>query len=485
MRIFLQFHRSYHYLLTEQQIRDALQQALGMDYSFSQCVADLDYLIENGNITTVYDWSKRATSVASFYQRALLYQATPEAIELEEFLDRQLRNGTRHGSLDQSNLPLLYDLLQEIDKEFQPDFAVHEARAQRVAERWQNAFQIWETMARNAAGYLRTISDAAQQGGSDLDSYLAYKKAVVRYIHGFANFLSLYSRDIRELLQEWASTGKKERLIELVVLHRRLITPEPEQQAISAELIQTVQNQVEMLTDWFATGKNTDTFQRNASTEVEKVVRRAFSLGVAARSQINYAIQLDAFARHLLKVSSAEIAQQLFTTAFPCAVAVHFPENLAGLASIEDRTNSRNVWDLPPTVPLRLWPLGAGNRGERRLEDPIGDYHKDIQRLKARYQQRDEAHQQRFSRLFDLPILDLGMIDSLDPETRNLLEEILDICLSDTVYHRCQALDGSFILLLNHEEKERVSLKGPDGVLRLPRYRLQRQTVSASKARTT
>lgn len=110
MRVFLQFHRSYHYLLTEQQIRETVQQALGMDYPASQCVTDLEYLIENGNITTMYDWSKRATSVASFYQRALLYQATPEAIELEEFLDRQLRNRTQHGSLDQSNLPLLYNL---------------------------------------------------------------------------------------------------------------------------------------------------------------------------------------------------------------------------------------------------------------------------------------------------------------------------------------------------------------------------------------
>lgn len=374
--------------------------------------------------------------------------------------------------------------MREIEKELQPDLVIHEARAQSVAERWQNAFQIWETMARNAAGYLRTISDAAQQGGSDLESYLAYKNAVVRYVHGFANFLSLYSRDIRELLQEWASTKKKDRLIELVVLHRRTITPEPDLHAVSAELVQTVQNQVDMLTDWFAVGKNADTFQRNAGTEVERVVRRASSLAVATRSKINYAIQLDTFARDLLKVSTVEMAQQLFTAAFSCGVAVHFPENLAGLASIEDRDNSQSVWDLPPTVSLRLWSLGVGNRGERRLEEPIGDYQKDIRRLKTRYQQSDAADQQRLSRLFDVPLLDLGMIDFIDPETRNLLEDILDTCLSDTVYHRYQPLDGSFIVLLNYEEKERICLKGPDGVLRLPRYRLQRQMVSASKART-
>src|SRR6266568_6487971 len=101
MRIFLQRHRElYRYQLTAQEVRDALRTTFDSEYTLEQCQSDLDALKEWGNITTIYD-SSRATSIASFKSPALLYQATPEAIAIETFLDEQTRASTGKGGLRQ------------------------------------------------------------------------------------------------------------------------------------------------------------------------------------------------------------------------------------------------------------------------------------------------------------------------------------------------------------------------------------------------
>ena len=116
MRYFLQCHRElYRYQLTAQEVRDAVRATFDAEYTLEQCQNDLAALKEWGNITTIYD-SSRATSIASFLSPALLYQATPEAIAIETFLDEQNRASTGKGSLRQGDLPHLWNSLQVLDE---------------------------------------------------------------------------------------------------------------------------------------------------------------------------------------------------------------------------------------------------------------------------------------------------------------------------------------------------------------------------------
>ena len=117
MRTFFQSHRElYRYQLTALEIRDAARASFDAEYTLEQCQSDLASLKEWGNVTTIYD-SSRATSIASFLSPALLYQATPEAIAIETFLDEQMRASAAKGSLRQSDLPRLWQSLQHIDAE--------------------------------------------------------------------------------------------------------------------------------------------------------------------------------------------------------------------------------------------------------------------------------------------------------------------------------------------------------------------------------
>jgi hypothetical protein len=89
MRSFLQHHRElYNYQLTAHEVRDAVRAALDPEYNLEQCHNDLLALKEWSNVTTIYD-SSRASSIAIFLSPSLLYQATPEAIASETFLEAQ------------------------------------------------------------------------------------------------------------------------------------------------------------------------------------------------------------------------------------------------------------------------------------------------------------------------------------------------------------------------------------------------------------
>src|SRR6266704_4683426 len=256
MRFFLQCHRDlYRYQLTAQEVRDSVRTTFDPEYTLEQCQNDLKALKDWGNITNIYD-SSRATSIASFLSPALLYQATPEGIAIETFLDEQARTSMGKGALRQGDLPRLWSSLQQLDEWLrQPPVELASVRGCEIAEEWQRAFEVWNTMAREAAQYLANMINAAQHGRPDLESYQVYKAAVVAYVHGFAQALTQYSRRVRELLADWSATDKQERLIAIVSQHLEPPGAISENRPAHDELLKEARNQVLAMAKWFAEGK--------------------------------------------------------------------------------------------------------------------------------------------------------------------------------------------------------------------------------------
>lgn len=473
MRTFLQHHRElYHYQLTAQEVRDALRDSIDPDYTLEQCQNDLAALKDWGNLTTIYD-SNRATSIASFLSPALLYQATPEAIAIETFLDEQTRARAVHGSLRQGDLPRLWHALQILDEALAlPVSELTDTRKSEMADEWQRAFEVWNTMAHEAAQYLATMVNAAQSGQTDLEAYQAYKAAVVAYVQSFAQALTEYSRQVRTLLAEWTATGKTDRLIEIIAQYLEPPAPTLEQKRSFDELVADAHHQLEALTYWFAPGKNADSFRRNALAEVDRVVRRATALAAGARPGANYAASLNSLAHRLLDARDGETAQQLFSAAFANLLPIHLSENLAGPPSALYDAGRRSAWQEPPTVTLHLRPISRANRGDYGQEDPVIDNRAVVRKLIEEYQERLQEEQERFARMFSAKYLDLGTIASITIEERDLLMAIIDSCLTNTG-HQYNAPDGTAIVLLNPDEETYALLRSTDGVLVLPRYRLQ------------
>jgi len=475
MRIFFQRHRElYRYQLTAQEVRDAVRESLDPDYTLEQCQSDLTALKEWGNVTTIYD-SSRATSIASFLSPALLYQATPEAMAIETFLAEQTRASAVNGSLRQGDLPRLWQALQMIDEALQ--LAPEEltlTRGREVAEEWQRAFEVWNTMAREAAQYLANMIGAAQQNHPELEAFQSYKAAVVDYVHGFAQALTQYGPRIRSQIAQWATTGLQERFIALVAEYLDPPAPTMENVRTEEDRLQDVRNQVDALANWFAPGKNADSFRRNALAEVDKVVRRAAALASATRPNANYATHLNTLAHQLLQAHDGESAQQIFSVAFANLLPIHTSEGLIGSFSATYDQESTSVWQEPADVTIHLRPVSRTNRSDPKLEEPIVDNRTIIRELLVQSEKRVQEQRERFGRLFVHASLDIGTIKTITAEDRNVLVEVIDTCLSNSA-HQYRAPDGSLIVLLNPDEMAYTLLKASDGVLLLPRYRLERQ----------
>ncbi|HWS84319.1 MAG TPA: TIGR02677 family protein [Ktedonobacteraceae bacterium] len=473
MRAFFQRHRElYRYQLTAQEVRDAVRDAFDPAYTLEQCQNDLAALKEWGNITTIYD-SSRATSIASFLSPALLYQATPEAIAIETFLAEQARASAASGSLRQSDLPRLWQSLQFIDESLHlPSNELILQRGREVAEEWQRAFEIWDTMAREAAQYLATMINAAQQTRPELEVFQAYKAAVVAYVHGFAQALTQYGSRIRGQIAQWNATDKLDLFITLVAEHLDPPDPTMENARTEEERLQDARNQLDALANWFAQGQNADSFRRNALAEVDKVVRRAAALASAARPNANYAVHLNTLARQLLQARDGETAQQIFSVAFGNLLPVHLPEGVAGSPSTIDEHEQSNPWKETPDATVHLRPVSRSYRGDPPLEDPIIDHRSIINEMIMLHEQKLQKQRECFAHLFAHPYLDIGTIETITPEDRAALMEIIDSCLGHDS-HQYRALNGSTVVLLNPNETTYTLLQGTDGILFLPRYRLQ------------
>jgi uncharacterized protein (TIGR02677 family) len=473
MRIFLQCSREYCYQLTAQDVLEGIRETYDPTYSLEACKADLERLVGWGNLTTLHDTS-RVTSIADFRSPILLYQARPEALKIEVFLVEHVRMGASEGGLHQGDLPRLWEALQQLHLWLQDErSAYNPERSLEIAERWRDAFTIWEKVTNDAAQYLGSMNRAAQQT-VNLETFLAYKSAVVTYVQSFAQQLVQHSNNVRALFVEWNQTGKKTLLLDIVTSSPPAIQQLAESRHTQQLWHEDVQRQIEALERWFTRGNNVEMFRKAAHDAVEKVVHRAHTLAAAMRPHTDYVSMLHGLASQLLYVDELETARQLFVTAFANTLPIHLSEGFTGSPVVADASVRRQTWEAPPTVTRTIRPIYKGSV-ERIVEPLMHQNEEMLHSLRAEYETQLNAYHQQFEQLFQMPMLDLCTMQEITPAERTLLTEILDACLISPVFEY-YAPDGTTVKLLNHEEQRYISLHSNDGILVLPGYRLHCQT---------
>lgn len=324
-------------------------------------------------------------------------------------------------------------------------------------------------MVNDAAQYLGSMNQSAQQAIT-LASYLSYKNIVVNYIQSFAQQLVQYSNAVRTLLLQWSRTEKKPLLLTIITSTTPPIQTLAENPAMWRE---DVQQQIEAFEEWFTRESNVEMFLKAARDAVEKVVQRAYSLAFSMRPHTDYVTILHALANQLMHVENFEVAQQLYAAAFASTTPIHLPEGLTGSPAVADTRSERKTWHDPAPVTRSLRPIYKGN-AERSTEPPMRSNADALYRLKQTHDEQHLAQQQRFAHLFQTELLDLGTIRTIVPQERAAITEMIDGCLCNPSLEYLLP-DGSLVTLLNRDEQSYVALRSTDGVLLLPRYRLQRQ----------
>lgn len=370
----------------------------------------------------------------------------------------------------EGDLPRLWKALTQVDQWLNDDRSSYTPeRRQEIAEQWRQAFTAWEKVVNDAAQYLGSMNQSAQQT-INRTSYFSYKNIVINYIQNFAQKLAYHSNTVRMLLLEWSQAGKKFELLDIISS-----TPPPIQTLAENPAMwrEDIQEQIEAFEEWFITESNVGMFSKAARDAVEKVVQRAHSLAFSMRPHTDYVTMLHALASQLMLIENLEVAQQLYAAAFASTTPIHLPEGLTGSPAVTDTRNERKTWYDPATVTRSLRPIYKGN-AERSTEQPMRSNADALHLLKQTHDEQNMAQQQRFTHLFQTELLDLSTLHTIVPEEHAAITEMIDGCLCNPSLEFLLP-DGSLVTLLNRYEQSYIALRSTDGVLLLPRYRLQRQ----------
>jgi hypothetical protein len=207
---------------------------------------------------------------------------------------------------------------------------------------------------------------------------------------------------------------------------------------------------------------------------MQKVVHRAHTLATAMKPQTDYVSMLFNLASRLQTIDDIETARLLYAASFACATPTHIAEGFTGTPSVKEASEFQSVWEQPATVTRTLRAIARGSNLERNNEPAMKHSFDMLNRIKQRHDDELTRQQQRFKQLFASALLDIGTLGIITPEQRMALTEIIDGCLSNPI-HEYHLPDNSHVKLLNRNETQYVALRAQDGILFLPRYRLQRQ----------
>ncbi|MBI2942551.1 MAG: DUF2397 family protein [Chloroflexi bacterium] len=341
MRCFLEAYESFYQdELTAEQVFQALG-SWDPDYTLDRCKADLEALGDWGNLVKALDMGDGQLTLATLTNPATIYRATGEALEIERFLEDLGRRVEAEGALRHEDLLLLAESFARLDALLNrmldrpldrplahPIEADEPAGTQRreVAAIWRQTSELFERIKREARGFVSTLREATRAAATDVSAYVAYRDAVTLYVDAFEHDLERVSRRIREYFRSWAEQGLELRLIEAVAEHLEgpTLKPRPPE-----ELHEAARGQVGRFKHWFASRSNADSFSRAARDAVYTVILRAKLLIAMSRLQGSYLSDLDALARLVLDLPTAEAAAHLVAVAFQLGQVPLMPQHLA------------------------------------------------------------------------------------------------------------------------------------------------------------
>lgn len=457
--------------LDEQEIYEIVNPKLDDGYTFQECKADLKYLAQSSNLVRLDDMNSMARSIPTF--ESLLnkksYRITSDGKEIERLIEARMHSNK--GRLSKSDLDRVKQLLFEINAylekvEIKPD------DQDEMADKWNSALRDWENIVREATDFFSAMERNAQYHQHSFDKYMQYKDVVITYVQNYADIFLKISHEINEIFVNWSS--RKDLLIYNIAQAEKR-KPSLEEDQSFEETAETIRRQVTDLEVWFKEGAHV--FYARAASEIHRVVDRAISIARYQRSRIDSVEELTCLAMHILRIRNIELSQQIFDAAFAHALPLHLSEDTAGLVQVDVRPQDMlSVWDEAPPMSFPLAPTKQRNTVSttQKSEGSINDNNASIYSLYEQELQKEVEFQQRFIHLFAQGSIDLRSIGLLQPEDRDMLEDIIDACLNHP-NHQYLDQTGIQVLLLNPCEQDFTSLEASDGILFLPCYRLKLQ----------
>lgn len=481
MRVFAEGKARYQIHFRPDQVRVELEtRALGFSFadgSLEEGALEraLDQLAEWGNLRRSHDTGRVAT-LEDFRRRHFLYQITNAGEAAERAVGAVLDALADSGSLQKVMLGAILRNLGELAAEMRGPAA---PRPERLYEGLFNVHEQFRALTQNASIFLAQLHEAIDASEVHLDTFLAYKEAVIAYLDDFVRELNTLAPRIVRALGEIEATGT-----ETMIALAAEADPSPTLEG-RHDPAPRLRRQWSGVAAWFVGQPGQPpTLQRlreAAIHAVERILRVLARIHEKRFRRANRTADLLQLAAWFEDQTVVTNPHRLFQDAFGLFPARH----LGALAEEDDRRLPGRTWTDAPPVELSPSLRESGRRSTIQRTAKIVDHGAARRRLRERHQQRRERDRRALARFLDRGPQALAELPLLHGEELDQLLEILGRLLAtapdSTGLRRARSRDGRLVLTLTApDQPAEAVIRSRRGRLRLPAYTL---TVESAFAR--
>lgn len=465
--IYKEFNRQ-RYWVPQRDIWNSVKSYYGSDSSEQNLFDDLEILCANKNLRKDYE-RRYVRSVEEFYHKRIMYQPTALAIEIERFVsDLEQKRGTL-GSLNTSQIDSLLKNLLYIDK------ILTQPRPSEMAEQlsnlWRDSYRLFQEFTRGANDYLGEMRRVDYEKLQQLDGYLRYKEAVIKYLEEFSYKLEGSKPLIQNLVNTWRKQLLTEQLFSVLADFNSKI-PRPDGTFPNFDTLYTeYMEQFDAVHAWYQVGGGVDMIRSMTIASIELVLKQAANLIERYNNGLSRRQELAELARRFAECTQVSECNRLAVESFLLPQVRH----IKGIIDVHIPRNMPNDWD--ERSKPELIELGVIRRGARQRSpgNPIRDRRLEQELLRQKIRAEKEAEVACIKKVFNKGnLLNCESFSVESSEERRLLLKIIRECQVNP-HRNLRLIDGTKVSLADNKPKSRGVLTCPDGILNMPAFTIIRE----------
>jgi len=233
------------------------------DYTIEKCQADLDALVEWGNLTAIQDTSK-VHSIEEFKNKKFRYQLNEYTVEIERMILKIENLEVEGASLEPSLLERLTMSIRSFPK-------ILEKSIEDISAWWRDVNTDFIRLNQNYQDYLKTLNSQRAEELMQSEEFLIYKDQLISYLRNFVVGLQRQG----SILEAHLRNVKKEDVDTMVaqVLKHEIDIPRLDRKISEEDLKDSIHKRWDNILQWFVPSGSESELNRLYTTTNE-VIRK-------------------------------------------------------------------------------------------------------------------------------------------------------------------------------------------------------------------
>ncbi|AKN30064.1 hypothetical protein Ccar_04175 [Clostridium carboxidivorans P7] len=459
--MFKNYEKMNFWLLKEQIYEELIKYEDFKKYDMETLKQDLEVLVNWGNLLTMYDTRKMKT-LEEFKNKQYKYQVSPYTVEIERMLIRlETLKEENRGSLEATLVERFKEELKEIN-------SMSSKENVKVYDWWKRLNRDFKILNENYQDYISKFYSPKSEELMKTTQFLIFKENFISYLRDFIKGLQVNASAIREFLQRL-----DENAIEIVIqksLEHEKSLPRLEGELNEEFYIEKNRGRFYSIKSWFLgeghKSSMADQLLDSTNEIIRKITRYAVQLTEMRYISGNRKEEYKKIAELFSKCSTIEDAHKLSSVVF----GVFIPKHIKGNPVRETESIESSIYEEKPyyvTVKPRIRQYREKTASRVAVKDRSVEKRIRLGKIIA----KREEEKKLVEGLIVNDKITFSKLGSISRNQRGILLRWLSKGINNkkgigkTEY-------GKIYNVVQHENKEYITLHCDDGEFKMPDYTL-------------